>query len=198
MAALVWALGVATPAPAQAEELDKTSVEDSHKGQFGLSARFGTGYRGIFPFDDAIYCGDPDSVGELCLGRSPVFVDLGASYRVLDQLELLVEMRVGIEADFGANASTDGESLRVYAPGIRAYLRDAGLLKLFLTLQFTIDTTSYPQAPDTDYGVRLTPGVMLDPHKTVGIMFFFGPAVTWSRWLKFEMEGGLGIQARFP
>lgn len=196
-------LGFLCPGVALAQDLDKTDVDRSNKGQFGLSAKVSFGYRGIFPYaeDPDYFCGSNGGAGELgdpCQGRSPAGLDLGLEYRALDALGLLLEMRFGIERDFGASSSDDGPRQRILAPGVRAYLRDSAGFKFFIGLQFTADLTDYAQAPGNDYGVRLTPGVMLDPHRTVGLIAFFGPMVSWSRWLQFGMEGGLGIQARFP
>jgi hypothetical protein len=200
---LVLACLVALSAPSAARADSSSSSEDddkSNRGQFGLSAKVALGYRGIFPYeeDGDYYCGDADNVGDPCQGRSPVGLDLGIEYRALDALGVLFEARFGLEKDFGENASADGIRQRMWAPGIRAYLRDSGGFKFFLTLQMVIDTTSYPQIDKNDLGVRLTPGIMLDPHRTFGLIAFFGPHVSWSRWLSFGIEGGLGIQARFP
>lgn len=192
------------PQVAQAQGLDETDEKASHRGQFGVSAKVAMGYRGIFPYadDGDYYCGndDPSERGDPCQGRSPVSLDLGLEYRVLDSLGLLLEARFGLEKDFGETeaAADDGPRITMYAPGLRAYLRDSGGFKFFIGLQFVIDTTTYPQVDENDYGVRITPGVMLDPHRTFGLIAFFGPTVSWSRWLHFGMEGGLGIQARFP
>ncbi len=191
--ALTWGAKIA----AADGGLDATDPNASNRGQFGLSAKFVTGYRAIFPYGDGFYCGD-NSDPTRCLGRSPLSVNLGLSYRALDKLDVLMEMRLGLERDFGVDPSSQGPRIRMYAPGIRAYVRDSGGLKAFIGLQFVIDTTTYPQHDKTDYGMRGQMGLMLDPHRTVGIMLFFGPSVSWSRWLKFEIEGGLGIQARFP
>ena len=202
---LVWVgvLMVVCPRIAAADGLDSTDRDRSNKGQFGLSAKVAAGYRGIFPYaeDPDYFCGSNGGAGELgdpCQGRTPLGLDLGLEYRVFDSLGVLLEMRFGIERDFGVSESESGPRQRVLAPGVRAYLRDEAGFKFFVGLQFTADLTDYAQADGNDYGLRLTPGVMLDPHRTVGLIAFFGPMVSWSRWLQFGMEGGLGIQARFP
>jgi len=195
------ALGVLMPGFAHGEEraLDETSPEESNRGQFGVQVRMGSGYRGIFPYNDE-YCGSPqeDANNDFCSNRTPVFLDFGLSYRVLDRLDLLLEMRLGLEADFGINESSDGPRDRLYAPGVRVYFREGGTAKVFSTLQFVVDTTSYDQTDDTDLAVKNVTGFQIDPHRTVGVFFFFGETVGWRRWLRFEMEGGLGLQARFP
>lgn len=166
----------------------------SHAGQVGVHLALGTGYRVVAPYDDE-FCG---SVDEVCLGRSPVSLDLGLAYGVSQKLELLLEMRIGLERDFGTSPAADGPRLRSYAPGIKVYISDVGVTKFFSTFQLVVDTTGYPQAGETDFAIKQTNGLQLDVHETVGLFFFFGEVVGWDRWLRFEMEGGIGLQARFP
>ena len=195
-------LSLLVPALSHAQEpaLDQTSPEESHRGQFGIHAQIGSGYRGIFPYDNE-YCGSPQegADSDFCSNRTPLFLDLGLSYRVLDRLDVFLEMRLGLESDFGVNeASDDGPRNRHYSPGLKIYFREGGSLKVFSTLQFVLDTTGYEQTDDSDLAVKNITGIQIDPHRTVGVYFFFGETVGWSRWLRFEIEGGLGLQARFP
>ena len=182
-------------AAVHAEELDETAAGVSNQGQFGVHFKVGTGYRGILRYNDEI-CGQAGE--DLCLERAPFSMDLGLSYRATERLELLVEMRLGLEGDFGINDATSGNKIRNYSPGVKLYFSDAGTAKFFSTLQLVIDTTEYPQADKVDWGFKNTSGLQIDMHKTVGIYFFFGEIVSWSRWLRLELEGGMGIQARFP
>jgi hypothetical protein len=195
---LLVALGLLVPGAARADEsLDETSPEVSHKRQFGFHAKMGTGYRAIFPYGDE-YCGSEGSDNDFCPTRAPLFLDVGLSYRVTDKLDVLLEMRLGLEKDFGRNESEEGSRNRLYSPGLKLYFREGGTMKVFSTLQFVIDTTDYPHIDEIDYAVKNVTGLQIDPHKTMGVFFFFGETVGWSRWLRFEMEGGLGLQARFP
>ena len=192
---LVVLCGSAVVSPGFAEELDGTGGKVSNKGQFGVHARIGTGYRGIFRYNDE-YCGQTGE--DLCRGRAPFALDFGLSYRVLERLDVLMEMRLGLERDFGTSEATDGNKIRAFSPGVKVYFSDAGTLKFFSTLQLVIDTTHYPQADKTDFGFKNVSGLQIDPHQTIGVFFFFGEEVGWSRWLRLQLEGGLGIQARFP
>jgi len=182
-------------APAVAGNLDDTSPDEKSQGQVGLHAKVGSGYRGIFRDADE-YCGVNGE--DLCLARTPLFLDLGVSYRVLERLDILFEVRVGLERDFGATPAVKGVRNHAYAPGVKVYFKDAGTAKFWSSLAFEIETTDYPQKPETDYGMRLTNAFQFDPHHTVGVYFFFGPVFAWKRWLRFEIEGGVGLQARFP
>jgi hypothetical protein len=174
----------------------------SHKGQVGVSLGVGTGYRGILPYDDGEFCGDKNDMGandDLCIGRSPFSLDIGLSYGISRKLELLLEMRVGLEADFGSSTTADdGPKVSRFAPGVKLYVRDVGVTKFYSTLQLVIGTTDYPTNSTKDFGIKQTNGLQFDLHKTVGVFFFFGEQTGWKRWLRFEMDAGLGIQARFP
>ncbi len=182
--------------PATAGELDETSPDESQQGQVGLHAKIGTSYRGIFRDGDE-FCGKTGE--DLCQGRGPLYLDLGAGYRVLEKLELFLEVRVGLERDFGPNATSKGPRTRVYSPGVKVYFKDEGTAKFWSSLMFNIDTTNYYAPYDkTDYGVRLTNAFQFDPHRTFGVFFYAGPIFAWQRWLRFEIEGGIGMQARFP
>jgi hypothetical protein len=193
--ALLALLALTAPAVA-GPELDATDAEkEKHQGQVGLGIAVGTGYRGIFRDADE-YCGKTGE--DLCLARSPLHMDLSLGYRVLEKLELYGELRIGLERDFGENANSEGARTRAYSMGAKVYFKDEGTAKFWSSLAFTIDTTHYPQKPENDYGVRLRNAFQFDPHRTVGVFFYFGPIFAWQRWLRFEVEGGLGLQARFP
>ncbi|HTM22921.1 MAG TPA: hypothetical protein VL172_20500 [Kofleriaceae bacterium] len=176
--------------------LDETDEDyEKHQGQVGLHVKVGTGYRAIFRDADE-YCGKTGE--DLCNERAPVHMELGVAYRLLERLEAFFEVRVGLERDFGASATERGARTRAYMPGLKVYFKDAGTAKFWSSLAFCVDTTHYPQKPETDYGVKLTNAFQFDPHRTFGVFFYFGPVFAWQRWLRFELEGGLGIQARFP
>jgi hypothetical protein len=188
---------------AAAEEFDHT-VQYTHKGQFGLSAQGGLGFRFIAPYDEE-YCGQisNDGTGDnkaVCSGLSPITLDLGASYGVSRSLELLLEVRLGLERDFAASEVSADEGPRqiAFAPGLKIYIRDAGLTKFFSSLQVVIDTTDYEQVGGTDFGIRNVNGLQFDFHRTTGVYFYVGETLAFSRWFRFEMDAGVGIQLRVP
>jgi hypothetical protein len=170
----------------------------SHKGQVGIHAQVGQGYRFIAPYGEE-YCG---TSGSVCTAAPPPFLDLGISYAPTRSLELLVEMRLGITTDFKPQrAGSDSPRPFVFAPGIKYYVDDSGSAKIFSTLQVSFDRTDYSAsgaATSTDVGVRNVNGVLLDVHRTFGIYLHVGMTLGFVRWMRFEVDGGLGIQARFP
>jgi hypothetical protein len=201
--ALVWVATLVFASSARAQSAPSVLDEDtfSHKGQVGINIQGGMGFRALFPYDEG-FCGElkDDGSGENkpnCLARSPFALDFHLGYGVLDKLELFVQARIGLERDIGANTSADGPRIFELSPGIRGYIAELGTTRFFSTLQFALDLTDY-HIDEADYGVRNTNGFQLDLHKTFGIYLYFGEVVSWRRWLRFEVEAGIGVQARFP
>jgi hypothetical protein len=215
VAALVLSLGTrAAGAQEESEDPDKpgaSAAQDTdgeeedepaftHKGQVELHLQGVMGYRSILTYDEE-FCGDLKDNGEnrsTCYGRSPFGFDVGLGYGVLSMLEVFLEMRLGVERDIGLSPNMDGPRMVALAPGVKAYLGRIGEMAFFSTLQFPIDFTSFDQVDKNDFGVRNVNGLQLDLHRTFGIYVMFGEEVSWRRWLRFEIEAGLGIQARFP
>lgn len=201
LSVVVSALAMARPAGA--DEPFDYRVQYTHQGQFGVQGAGGFGFRFIAPYNEE-YCGqvdqdNPSDPKAVCSARSPFALDLGLSYGVARSLELLFETRIGLERDFGASPSDDdGPRQLAFAPGIKIYIRDAGLTKFFSSLQFAIDVTDFAQASKTDYGVRNTNGLQFDFHRTFGVYFYFGETLAFARWFRFEMDAGIGLQFRVP
>src|SRR5260221_4476215 len=90
---------VTAAAPARADDTETTL----HKGQFGIGARFGLGYRGIAPYHNE-YCGVLDPGGKngnaaVCSARSPVTFDLEASFGVAQGIDITLELQFALEQD---------------------------------------------------------------------------------------------------
>lgn len=192
------AQGAVQDASEEEDEEDQPAFD--HKGQVGLHLQGVMGYRSIVTYDEE-FCGDlKDSGGNrsTCYGRSPFGFDVGLGYGVLSMLEVFLEMRLGVERDIGVSPSMDGPRMVALAPGIKAYLGRIGEMAFFSTLQLPIDFTSFDQVDKNDFGIRNVNGLQLDLHRTFGLYVMFGEEVSWRRWLRFEIEAGLGLQARFP
>ncbi|MEZ4399991.1 MAG: hypothetical protein R3B06_08230 [Kofleriaceae bacterium] len=180
----------------------------SHQGQFGLAIDLVTGGRFIKTYDNE-YCGDRDANGNttgnatVCLGRVPFAFDLVASYGVTPKIELMLELRLGVERDFGGSAGAqNGPRLRHYSPGVKFFFSDRGLLKFFSTAQVAIDATGYSDAGGTylgtDYSLRNANGLHLDFHDAYGVFAFFAEEVAFKRWISIGVEAGIGFQGRYP
>ena len=177
-----------------------TALTFPHAGQAGLHLQPGLGYRVLFPYNSE-FCGQAQK--SVCSERSPAFVELGLSYALSSTVELIGDLRLGVESDFGAPGSdADAPRALAFAPGARFYLDDEGALKFFMTLQGVFDLTDFSGAAGVDDGmdlaVRNVNGILLDLNRHYGVYLHFGESIGFLRWLRFEMDAGLGVQVRLP
>lgn len=178
-----------------------------HKGQFGISARFGVGARGIATYNSD-FCGTLDATAKngnapVCTGIAPLAFELEGAYGVAKHVELVLELRIGIQKDFASvSGASDGPRPLFLAPGARFFFSEAAHTKLFIQPELVFDMTGYKNAMGNDrgmdFGVRGLQGLWIDFHRTYGIYFFIGETAEFARWLSGEMEGGVGIQGRYP
>jgi hypothetical protein len=195
--ALLAVLVLATPVWA-----DETQPAGTfHKGQFGLSARFGVGVRGIATYENTVYCGTTDSMAEhgyasVCTGRAPLSLDLEAAYGIAKSIELVLELRVGLERDFGTTPAASGPRPFHISPGARFFFSEAKRSKLFVQPQLVIDLADYQRG--NDFGVRGIEGFWIDLHRAYGIYFYIGETLQFSRWISASFEVGMGFQGRYP
>jgi hypothetical protein len=181
----------------------------SHKGMFEASLRLGLGLRVLIPYEKTDFCGEKDSTtstgnAPVCTGRSPFSFDLELGYGLTRKIDLVGEIRLGIEADFAPTALTiskDGPHLFHFSPGARFFFSDARSTKLFTTAQLVFDFTGYEDAAGNgrgvDVGVKNLSGIWLDLEQAYGFYAYLGETATFSRWWRFELEAGIGVQARY-
>lgn len=203
MRALV-ACAVLLPLVASADD----KADFSHHKQFQLSARIPFGLRGIATYDENVYCGETDAsqstgLSRVCSGRAPVAIDFELGYGIKRAIDLVVELRIGIEKDFGNTpASDDGVRALHISPGARFFFSESGRARLFTTAQLVIDVAGYEDAAGkslgTDFGVRNMSGLWIDLQRSYGFYVFVGETATFARWLRFELEAGVGFQGRYP
>lgn len=198
IAAIMTSLGgIVAPAHAQ-EPAAAPSAEPSlsHRHQFGLSLMPGVGYRIIVPYRDNVDCGDSSgSPKSVCTARSPVFLDVAASYGLSPRIDLLFDVRLGLEGE----RYTSSHQLAL-APGLRIWLDEDGPLKFYTTIQGVYDSTAQNTngVSDTDVGFRNANGVMYDLMRNFGFFAQFGETFGFKRWFRIEVDAGLGAQVRFP
>jgi len=168
----------------------------SHKYQLGASGLVGKGYRVIFPYDDKLTCGDAsgEDTKRVCTSFSPVFIDIQPSFGVTDNLDLITDLRFGLSADF-----TNHKQL-VVAPGIRYWVEPDAMVKFYTTAQVAWDHTPQDQmkVKTDDIALRNSNGMMIDVLKNFGIFIQLGETIGFRRWLRFELDGGAGLQLRVP
>jgi hypothetical protein len=201
----------ARPASADAiadpEPRGAAATDLSHKGQLEASARLGLGLRAIATYDSKDYCGDTDPQGEfgfapVCTGRAPFSIDFELGYGVARRVDLLLELRVGIESDIGASPTGgDGPRMLHLSPGARFFFSEGSRTKLFTTAQLVIDFAGYKDSTGADrgndVGIRNLSGLWLDLARRYGVYAFVGETATFARWMRFELEGGIGVQGRY-
>lgn len=178
-----------------------------HDGQFGLSVRFSEGVRAVTTYEDTTYCGKTDSTtssgyAPVCVGRTPFMVQLEASYGIKRKLDVFAELRLGLEADFGASPSMDnGPHIVSLSPGLRIFYSEGKQSKLFSTAQVLFDFTGYKDATgiakSSDFGVRNLNGLWFELDKSYAAYVYVGETLTFVRWLDFELEAGAGFQVRY-
>jgi hypothetical protein len=165
----------------------------SHYQQFGIALLPGTGYRGIFPYQEGIYCGQLNK--RVCTGRVPWFLDVQPSFGFGNRWDILIDLRFGLEEDF-----TKTHQFAV-APGVRYWVDPLETTKFFATIQLAYDTTPQHLSALThndDVALRNSNGFMFEVMRNFGVYLQFGETIGFVRWLRFEVDGGIGVQARLP
>jgi len=168
-----------------------------HYQQFGIALLPGTGYRAIFPYQNQngvmINCGQPNKT--VCTGRLPTFLDVQPSFGFADHWDVLLDLRFGLEQDF-----TTTHEFAV-APGVRYWVDPEENAKFFATLQVAYDVTTQNVAGlkhNDDVALRNANGFMFEVMRNFGVYVQFGETIGFVRWLRFEIDAGLGVQARLP
>jgi hypothetical protein len=190
-------------ATARAQDYEATGGTErpyAHGGQFKLYSQFGAGYRIIFRYEDEDFCGTAGKT--VCRSFTPPWIELGVGYGITDAFEVLVDLRLGLGDDFKPDGvDEDAPKQFVISPGIRVFIDDAGSLKFFTTFQVAIDRTDFEASgisQATDIGLRNVNGLLVDLHRTFGIYVHVGETISFVRWLRFEIDAGVGMMVRVP
>jgi hypothetical protein len=163
-----------------------------HLDQFGLAVLPGSGYRIIAPYQDQVPCGQQNK--RVCTGWIPFFIDVQPSFGVGRRWDVIVDLRFGVAADFSQSHQF------AVAPGFRYWVDPELPAKFFATFQGVYDVN--PQhdvgVRNYDIAVRNANGFMFEVMRDLGFYLQFGETLGFVRWLRFEVDGGVGVQARFP
>ena len=182
------------------------AVHEGHEHQVGLGLQLAVGMRAINPYDN-VFCGAVGDNGNsnqaYCLARVPMTLDFELTYGLKPSLEALLELRIGVERDFGTtSASGAGPHVHQWSPGARFFFAESGRAKFFSTAQAVFDTSDYQDTGGNDrgfdIGLRNVNGFWFDPQKSYGLYVFFGEEVGFKRWLSATLEAGIGFQGRYP
>ena len=194
-----------TQPPPAAEEPAPSKLEDfRHRHQVSLRATFGKGYRLAFAYGENEVCGrDGGTADETpCYSGSPAFADLDLSFGLTDGLEVSALVRLGLEAEFTGLESGTGIA-KTTRPltlglGIRAYADPPARVKIFLGARVLYDLTEAGAEGKNDLAVRAEPGLQVEIVRYVALYIQAGATIGFLRWLRFEIDGGGGIQLRVP
>ena len=184
----------AAPAPARPKAFPRLVTPTlSHYHQFGIALLPGTGYRVIAPYQEGIDCGQANK--RVCTSRLPTFLDVQPSFGFGDRWDVLFDLRFGLEQDF------TGTHQFAVAPGVRYWVDPEETTKFFATVQVAYDTT--PQHDlilhhNDDLALRNSNGFMFEVMRNFGVYAQFGETIGFVRWLRFEVDAGVGVQARLP
>ena len=163
-----------------------------HKNQLGIAVMPGVGFRGVFPYQENVYCGQMGK--RVCTGIVPFFLDVQPAFGFAEHWDALVDLRFGIGTDFNKNHEF------AVAPGFRYWVDPELDFKFYATIQGVFDATAEPNPvlKDNDFGIRNANGFMFEVMRNLGFYFQFGETLGFVRWLRFEIDGGVGVQARIP
>ena len=163
-----------------------------HKNQFGIAVMPGIGFRVIAPYKEMVSCGE--QAKRVCTGLLPFFLDVQPSFGFAEHWDVIVDLRFGIMTDF-----TQSRELAV-APGVRYWVDNDLETKFYATIQGVFDATAQHNTAvrGTDLGVRNANGFMFDVMRNLGIYLQFGETIGFVRWLRVEIDAGVGVQVRIP
>jgi hypothetical protein len=164
----------------------------THRYQLGLSVAPGIGYRVIVPYSEVIQCGQQGK--RVCTGLLPFFLDTQASFGFAQHWDVLLDLRFGVMTDF-----TQSREFAV-APGVRYWVDPDMMVKFYATIQGVYDATSQNNLAvrNNDFGFRNANGLMFEVMRNLGFYVQFGETIGLARWMRFEIDGGVGVQARMP
>src|SRR4029077_11034451 len=163
-----------------------------HKYQLGIAVLPGAGFRVIAPYKEMTNCGQQNK--RVCTGMLPFFMDVQPSFGFAEHWDVLIDLRFGIGSDF-----THSHEFAV-APGLRYWVDPDQPTKFFATIQGVYDATAQNNVAvrDTDFGIRNSNGFMFEVMRNLGFYLQFGETIGLARWMRFEIDGGVGLQARIP
>src|SRR4051812_44186986 len=153
--------------PKQFPKLRQASL--LHKYQLGIAVLPGVGYRGIFPYQENINCGQ--TAKRVCTSALPAFLDVQPSFGFAQHWDVLFDLRFGLATDF-----TGSHQLAV-APGVRYWVDPDDNAKFFATIQVAYDTTAQNDpalSHNNDFALRNSNGFMFEVMRNFGAYIQFG------------------------
>ena len=162
-----------------------------HKYQLGIAVLPGIGFRGIFPYEESIHCGQ--QAKRVCTGMLPFFIDVQPSFGFAEHWDMLVDLRFGIVTDF-----TTSHQFAV-APGFRYWVDPELPFKFYATIQGVFDATAQnnPRLKNTDFGIRNANGFMFEVMRNLGFYIQLGETIGFVRWLRSRSTAAWAFKPEF-
>jgi hypothetical protein len=197
VAALLGLLGWSVSGQALAAP---TTPDRSHRMQGGVGVTVGSGYRVLFKYGDADNCGAFDETNNnkaknTCTSRLPTWLDAKLFFGVSRSVDVVIEHRFGLETDFTLNHQF------VLMPGIRIYPSDpTSAFKFFVQIQAVFDYSEPggSKMQRFDLGIHEANGFQWDFSKWGGAYLQLSETFGFWRSFDFQLEGGAGVEGRFP
>lgn len=197
----------AAPEAAASAATEQEDDRFGHFGQAGLRLGLVGGYRMVFRYEDSPLCRE-DDVGKatddqrkFCGHGSPLALDLGLSFGMLDILEPFLWGRFGLTGE----SATGTAPIVVLGGGARFYATADSRFKVFIEpavgfeLEGGGDQRGYEDFDyKTDLLFHIAAGPQLDITKNVGVYADAGLTVGIFRSIHSTLELQGGVQARFP
>jgi hypothetical protein len=196
------------PRASELEEPGEVDDDYGHHMQFGLRAALVAGYRMVFRYDESPYCAEYDLMKpaseqqKFCGHGSPLAVDLGLSFAMLDMLEPFIWARFGLTGE----EQTNTNPLIILGAGARFYATADSAFKVYIepAIGFELEggAGGEPLYAGFDYKkdvvFHIAAGPQLDFSKNVGVYVDAGLTTGIFRAIHTTLEAKLGVQARFP
>jgi hypothetical protein len=195
----------------EAKKSDAKSADTTfgHAGQFGLRAGIVLGYRMVLRYDNSPYCATPkpgtapSNQQTFCGYPSPLAVDLGLSFGLLDFFEPFAWARFGLSAD----GHSDTNPLILVGAGARLYTMSDAAFKIFVEPavafefedgQGTAAWQTNSPVYKTDFIFHLAAGPQIDVHPNFGLYATGGITMGVVRSLAASLDLNIGLQGRLP
>ncbi len=185
----------AATSAAPASTTQPTRLRWGHRMQGELRVTASVGYAIAIHYERSPPC---DAVGStFCHGRTPFTLDFAGGFGVLEWLEVEARFRLGVEQTQGLSITNGvGSALPMAAGvGVRAYGSESSRFKFGFGAAVLLDFTANQPL---DVVARLDQGIHYDVARNFAFYVQVGETIQFLRNLYAGIDGGLGVQGRFP
>jgi hypothetical protein len=183
---------------------DRDKTQRDHHFQGVLNITTGSGWYMVAPYDKnnpAKACGYDEADGRIgeaepvCTGRSTWYVDFLGGFGVRPGLELVVMYRQGVES-----ATLGSPQTRRLGMGFKAYKPANNLIKMGFGVIPLFDFSTRPDGSEErgDLIIHIPILIQFDIVRWFGAYGQVAPNISFISEFRFDINFGIGVQARFP